>query len=411
MTDEIRVELPPLHPGQQEVAASPARFRVLAKGRRWGGTRLGVALVTKTALEGGMAFWVAPSFPVAAIGWRTLRFLAQRIPGCKIREAEKRIEYVGGGVAQVKSADSPESLLGEGLDLVVVDEAATIKKLKEVWEVSLRPALTDRKGKAVFISSPRGRNYFYKLWKDAQELDDWESWRFPTSSNPYIDPAELEEAKRLLPALVYAQEHEAMFTEQQGAMFRAEWFNIISEAPEGRYYRFWDLAASPEGDYTVGEKGALIDGELVIADVVRGRWELPQLLRTITETALEDGPDVVVGIEQVQFQLAAIQALRAEPKLSMHIVKGIPVRVPSTSVRALYENLPRDKRAKAARSASWLVRAESGKVSLVEGQWNKGWLDRVCDFPLSGSYDDEIDATSGLMQMVGRQRTISFGFV
>ena len=194
-------------------------------------------------------------------------------------------------------------------------------------------------------------------------------------------------------------------------MFKREWFATIPRAPEGRYYRFWDLAFSPEGeDFSVGEKGAFVDGQLVIADVVRGRWDWPSLRRKIVEVAHEDGPDVVVGIEQAAAQLATVQDLMSLPELAGYIVKGVPLHIPSASVRAVYETLARDKAAKAARAASWLARAEAGNVVLVEAPWNKGWLDRVCGFPLSGSPDDEVDATSGLEQMIGKPRKISFGW-
>lgn len=406
----LEIQLPPLHPAQREVAMSPARFKVLAKGRRFGGTRLGVTLCTATGLEGGVAFWVAPAYPIALIGWRLLVGLAQQIPGIRKKEAERRIIYPSGGVVQIKSADSPESLRGEGLDLVVIDEAAYVKE--EAWTMSLRPALTDKKGKALFVSSPRGRNWFWRLWKDASEgKEGWQAWRFPTSTNPYIDPEEIATAKAQLPALVFAQEMLAEFTEHFGAMFKRDYFSaVIPEAPGGHYIRFWDLAASPEGDYSVGTKVGLIDGKYIVADVVRGRWDWPNLRRIITDTALEDGPEIRVGVEQAALELHAVQDLQSLPELASIVIKGIPVRPASASVRALYENLPRDKRAKAARAASWLARAEAGNVVLVEAPWNNGWLDRVCDFPLSGSPDDEIDSMSGAVQMIGRPRKISFGW-
>jgi len=394
----MEITLPPLHPAQREIADSPARFKIVVAGRRFGKTRLGVVLCLAVALLGGLAWWVSPSYPISLIGWRLLKYFAQKIPGTEIREAEHRIIFPGGGVVEVKSAHKPESLLGEGLNLVVVDEAATTKK--EAWFVSLRPALTDTKGDALFITTPRGRNWIYHLWREAPEKDNWQAWRFPTSANPYIDPAEIAEAKLDMPALVFAQEFMAMFTEQLGAMFKRDWFEIIPEAPKGRYYRFWDLAASPGGDdWSVGELGGLIDGNLIVADVMRGQWSWPVLRRHITEVGLEDGTDVEIGLEQAAFQLAAVQDMLAIKELAAHTIRGVPVHLPGASVRAMYESLARDKAPKAARSAGWLARAEQKHVKLVRGVWNKGWLDRVCDFPLAGSPDDEIDATSGLMQM------------
>ena len=352
----LDVTLPRLHPGQVEVRDSPARFKVLASGRRWGKTRLATTLCIATAVQGGRAWWVAPTFPIASIGWRLLKTLGRQVPGAEIREVERRIALPGRGVVQAKSADNPDSLRGEGLDLVVMDEAAFIKE--EAWVSSLRPALSDREGAALFISTPRGRNWFYYLWNEGQEREDWASWRFPTAANPFISPDEIESARQLLPALIFAQEYEAAFTEHFGAMFKREWFEILESQPAGMYVRFWDLAASSEGDYSAGVKaGFSATHQLVVADVVRGRWSWPELRRVIAQTARADGADVRVGIEQAAFQLAAVQDVQSMPELANITIRGVPVQSAGPAIKALYGSLPSDKAAKAARATSWLARA------------------------------------------------------
>ena len=100
------MQLPPLHPGQAAVAASPARFKVLAAGRRWGKTSLGVTLCLRTGLEGGRAWWVAPTFPLAQVGWRVLKVLSRKIPRVEVREADWMVVLPGGGEIQVKSAET-----------------------------------------------------------------------------------------------------------------------------------------------------------------------------------------------------------------------------------------------------------------------------------------------------------------
>ena len=400
---EIPIKPQPLK-WQAEVMTDPSRFKVLACGRRAGKTVLGTVQCLQTAGTGGRAWWVAPTYPVAAIGWRAIKEMALRLPGTEKQEANRRVVLSSGGEVQVKSADNPDSLRGEGLDLVVVDEAAFVKE--EAWTGALRPALSDRQGRALFISTPRGRNYFYHLWTDAQDKPDWSAFRFPTSANPHITPEEIQAAKDLLPALIFAQEYEALFTEQFGAMFKREWFGIVDRPPVGAYVRYWDLAASPEGDYSVGAKAALVDGKLIIADVVRGRWAWPELRRIIASTAIQDGPDVRVGIEKAAFQLAAVQDVRSLPELARITVRGIPVRSASAAVKALYANLPTDKAAKAARCAPWLARAEAGEVVLVRASWNGAWLSEITDFPMSGVPDDQVDAVSGAVAMLATRLSI-----
>lgn len=211
--------MPHLHKGQQEVRRDPARFKVLDCGRRWGKTRLGVALCTGCALRGGRAWWIAPSFPMSAVGWRGLKALARGVPGSLTREVERMVLFPSGGWAQVRSADNPDSLRGEGLDIVLLDECAFLQE--ETWTRALRPALADRQGKAMFISTPKGRNFFWRLWEKGQEGDpDWQSWKLPTAENPFIAPAEIEAARQTLPERIFRQEFLADFIEEGAGVFR-----------------------------------------------------------------------------------------------------------------------------------------------------------------------------------------------
>ena len=212
------VTLPPLHPSQRVVRDHPARFKVLACGRRWGKTRLGSALCIEEAGRRGRAWWVAPSYKVAAVGWRLVRGLALQVSGATIRDGDMLATLPGGGTVQVRSADNPDSLRGEGLDFVVVDECAYVAE--EAWQEALRPALSDRLGRAMFISTPAGRNWFWRYYQHGLQGGEWASWRFPTADNPYIEPSEIEAARGDLPETVFQQEYLAEFLEGEGVVFR-----------------------------------------------------------------------------------------------------------------------------------------------------------------------------------------------
>jgi len=125
-----------------------------------------------------------------------------------------------GGTVQVRSADDPQSLRGEGLDFCVLDECAFMRE--EAWAEALRPALSDRQGGAMFISTPKGRNWFWRLWQRGQDEHetDWASWQRPTAENPYIAASEIADAKHDLPERIFAQEYEAQFLEDAGSVFR-----------------------------------------------------------------------------------------------------------------------------------------------------------------------------------------------
>ena len=177
---EYIVELPSLHKAQQQVANSDARWKILCAGRRFGKTRLGVQMCMDVALRGGRAWWVAPTFSIARVGWRDIAASAKSFPReiePNVSLANMQIDLHSGGSIAVRSADNPQRLRGEGLDFLVMDEAAFVKP--EVWQEVLRPTLTERKGSALFISTPIGRNnWFYDLWEQAEEGENWRDLDF-----------------------------------------------------------------------------------------------------------------------------------------------------------------------------------------------------------------------------------------
>lgn len=280
---EIRIRANP-HPAQAQIHNSSARFKVIDAGRRFGKTRLGVLECFDTALAGGRAWWIAPIYKIAEIGWRPLMRMGMQIPLARVSKSEMRVEFRNGGEVAVRSADNPQNLRGEGLDLLVLDEAAYIKK--GAWVEVLRPALSDKKGRAIFISTPRGRNWFYELWQMGNTgQPDYASFKFPTSANPYIDPAEIEDARRQMPELMFRQEYLAEFIDDSGGVFRkvqsAVYYDDYGEPKKDHTYCAGvDVAAMV--DYTVI---SILDiNDRVVAHIDRfNRVDYPVLVDRIME--------------------------------------------------------------------------------------------------------------------------------
>ena len=240
------------HAGQKEVHNSDARFKVLSAGRRWGKTRLGVNECIDAASKGGRAWWVSPSYKTSEVGWRPLRQIAHKIPGAEIRLVDRMVTLPGGGFVAVRSADNPDSLRGEGLDFVVMDECAFMQR--EAWTEAIRPALSDRQGKALFISTPKGRNWFWEIYQRGLQGDEgWQSWQFPTAANPFIQASEIEAARRDLPEIIFRQEYLAEFVDDQGGVFRRVQEAAVLDPREPETNRQYvagvDVASSV--DYTV----------------------------------------------------------------------------------------------------------------------------------------------------------------
>ncbi len=117
---------------------------------------------------------------------------------------------------QCRSGENKDSLMGEEIDLCVIDEAAKVQR--DIYETYIFARLASRKGKIVLISSPFGQNWFYQQWQMAKETES--SFQFKTKDNPYFPPEKWEEAKRVLPSQVFNQEYEASFLPDAAAVFR-----------------------------------------------------------------------------------------------------------------------------------------------------------------------------------------------
>src|SRR5262249_37065082 len=147
---------------------------------------------------------------------------------------EKRIvlRNLGGGLSEIrgKTADNPVSLLGEGLDFLICDEAARLKPT--IWTSYLSQRLIDRDGSALLISTPKGKGRLFDLWKRGQPGGDkdYESWNFPSWKNPHLNTALIEAERERLPERVFAQELGGVFVEGDGSVFR-----FVREAATGEW--------------------------------------------------------------------------------------------------------------------------------------------------------------------------------
>lgn len=176
-------------------------------------------MAAHSARKGNRVWWVAPTYSLAFHPWRRFKATFHNEWEAKL-EAERHIDLPGGGSITVKSADDPDGLRGVGLDALVIDEAAFMAE--EAWTAALRPALSDRKGRALIISTPRGRNWFYHAFQRGLDelVSDWAAWRYPTVDNPLIGQAEIDDARALLPERIFQQEYEAEFLPDGGEVFR-----------------------------------------------------------------------------------------------------------------------------------------------------------------------------------------------
>lgn len=217
----IDVIRPRLHPAQRQVRDEARRYNVLAMGRRWGKTTFGMYLVTKMIQRRMPVGWFAATNKLQAEAWRDLvKMLGPATT--HISQKDNRLEFYGGAVLEMWSLEGTGAGRSRKYGRVIVDEGAFARNLESDYNEAIRPTLTDYRGDAWFFSTPKGRDYFWTLWMRGQDPADteWASWQMPTSTNPYINPAEIEAARRDMPERAFRQEYLAEFIEDGAGVFR-----------------------------------------------------------------------------------------------------------------------------------------------------------------------------------------------
>ena len=214
----------PLSSAQDTVANDPTRFRVVVAGRRFGKTHLSIReLCYHARLPDKEVWYVAPTYKMARqIVWRKLKNKLQDLNWvAKTNETELSITLKNGSVISLKGADNYDSLRGVGLDFIVLDEFADIDS--EAWYETLRPTLSDKQGRALFIGTPKGiGNWAYEIYQTCQDNPDaWKSYSFTTIDGGRVPLEEIEAAKQDLDERTFRQEYMATFETFSGRIYYA----------------------------------------------------------------------------------------------------------------------------------------------------------------------------------------------
>lgn len=263
----MRLLLPRLRADQTKIATHPSKTQVLSMGRRWGKSTMGGAVSLACANAGGRVAWVVPTYKNGRPLWRWAEATVNplRKSGVDVSRAERVISFPGGGFLGIYSADNPTSILGEAFHLVVIDEAARVDEA--VWSETILPTLADFNGRAILISTPRGRNWFWDEWHRGQRPGTGvKSWRAPSSANPSpnIQRAAALAQDRISTAR-YQQEWLAEFVEDGLTLFKLD-----------------DIARAEVG--AIGEQPK-IEGHSYVTCVDIGRRQDATIINTIDVTS------------------------------------------------------------------------------------------------------------------------------
>jgi phage terminase large subunit-like protein len=389
-----------LLPWQQEVFNDKTRFKVVAAGRRCGKSRLAATTLIIEALRcppGSAVLYVSPTMGQSRqIIWDLLLDLGREvIAGSHVNNLD--ITMINGARIYVRGADRPDTLRGVSLTYAVLDEVADIKP--EAWEQVIRASLSDKKGHALFIGTPKGRNWFHDLWKQGQEDTDgdWKSWHFTTKDNPLIDPTEIESAKKTLSSFAFKQEYLASFSNAGSDIFKENWVKYGEEPEYGSYFVAVDLAGFEEVAKQAANAKKRLDetaiaivkvtdeGKWFVKDIWHGRWDIRETAAKIL-MAMRDYRPLSVGIERGALKNAVL------PYLSDLMRKN--------NVYSHIVDLTHGNRKKADRII-WSLqgRFEHGRIVLNQEGDFEVFLDQLLMFPAQGVHDDLPDALSYIDQL------------
>lgn len=213
----------PLSQAQLEISKNTRRFRCVCAGRRFGKTHLAIRTLAEWCREPDREVWyLAPTYRQAKmIAWKKLKKkLVDLRWVSKINESELTITLKNNSIISLKGADSYDSLRGAGLDGLIIDEAAVIDP--EAWFEVLRPMLSDKQGKALFITTPAGMNWFYELYQNhLEDPEQWASFQFTTLDGGNVPASEVEQARKDLDERTWRQEYMATFETYSGRIYYA----------------------------------------------------------------------------------------------------------------------------------------------------------------------------------------------
>ena len=385
-----------LHPAQLQIFNSTKRFKIVAAGRRFGKSYLSAWILLIKAIQSDSkdVFYIAPTFQQAKdIMWAMLKDLGKDLIA-QAYENTAVLTLINGRKIYLKGSDRPETLRGVGLAYVVLDEYASMKP--QVSEQIIRPTLADVKGGALFIGTPAGKNHFFDLYKDAFEDDDWDSFQYTSTDNPFLPSEEIVAASKTMSSMSFRQEFEASFETNSGGIFKEEWFEVAEEPEEGHYV----IAVDPAGFESIEKernlKRSRLDETAIaivkidrdkwwVKDILHGRWNVKECAKKILSSAMKV-ESATVGIETGSLRNAILPYLEDEMRTEGKWVTIIELRHGGK---------------KKTERITWALqgRMEHGQISFNDKRKWKTFLGQMNDFPNHLAHDDLLDALAYIDQV------------
>lgn len=308
----------------------------------------------------------------------------------------------------LRTATDPERLRSFNLHSFFIEEAREVNRA--VYDVLLGRLRLSEDCFWGIVSTTRGKNWFYDIIAEEGLTDIFDKdLRYAASDNitvirstiddsPFLPKAYIADLKRQYSASFAAQELECMIVDGTGAIINPNWFKVEEFNKPIKGIRFWDLAVTTKktSDFSAGCLLAKTDTRYYIHDIVKAKLEYPDLKKLILETALADGPGIIIGFEDAGQQMAIISDIRACPELSNYVIKSM-----------------RPTKDKITRAYPWCSQAELGNITINRAPWNRQFFDECNSFStesvLKGTaHDDMIDSVTGAYTLRNDESVLTF---
>ena len=340
------------HSAQREVIQSiitnDAKYHIATIGRQWGKSLMGENLALYWMINDGpcKVLWVSPVYSQAMKVHKELYAAIAKSGIVKSNNySANEITLKNGSVIYFRSAERYDNIRGMTLDYGIVDEAAFMKD--DAWKEAIRPVFAVRGKKVLFISTPKGKNWFYDIYQLGKSTDHprYKSYTGSSYETPFISTEEINDAKATLPEMVFKQEYEAQFIDSGGEVFqnidRAS-FDSWSH-PNGKVYCGIDLGK--QEDYTVA---TFMDSTGKVVDIYRANqkeWtimvsEIMERVRKWSATVMVEVNSIGdVIFEQLKNQWQDTHPFVTSSKSKNEIIEGLILDFNQLSIKIPDESL------------------------------------------------------------------------
>ena len=317
-----------LHQGQLDIVRmieGPAKYVSCVAPRQTGKSFMATQVILYWALNNPDAkiFWISPTYNQARKPFDEIYDGIYKSGAIKsANRSTMEMKFQNGAIVYFKSVERPDFLRGYTADFMACDEASYYSE--DVWASVLKPMLLVRGKKCLFISTPRGSNWFKTMYDLGLSEDhpDYASCRMHYTQNPFVDQEEINEARRTLPEHIFAAEYEGSFVDSGNAVFTNIEACSVDRWPtaQGKVYAGIDLGR--QGDYTIC---TVIDSQGQVLEVYRdNQREWSEMIANIVKILRKWNAKALVeanGIGDVVFEQIKKEWRDSEPFMTTSVSK------------------------------------------------------------------------------------------